>query len=151
MTRINVVAVQCLADQHLMAEYRELPMVHAALKKSLRTKTINEVLRSVPMDYTLNRGHVTFFYNKLLYLRRRYESLISELINRGYDIDLSRNISEWETDIPERFFNDWNPTDKDVQVLKPRLIERLQQKPKFYKYLGQPVDITFYDYVEVYL
>lgn len=43
-------------------------MVPASLRRSLRTKTKNEVLRSIGPAFTLNRGHVTFFYDKMLYL-----------------------------------------------------------------------------------
>ncbi len=38
MTRINIIPVSELADQHLIAEYREITMVPAALKRTLRSK-----------------------------------------------------------------------------------------------------------------
>lgn len=36
MTRINLVHVKELADQHLMAEYRELPRVFGAVRKHVQ-------------------------------------------------------------------------------------------------------------------
>ena len=61
MTRINAVHPTVLTDQHLMAEYRELTMVMGSLKRSLNSKN---GLPPIPEKYTLNAGHVTFFYNK---------------------------------------------------------------------------------------
>lgn len=147
MTRINVVTPQSLTDQHLMAEYRELTMVHASLRRSLKTKTVREVLSKIPKAYTLNTGHVTFFYDKLVFLRRRYEALIDELKTRGYDLDPNRVIQD--EDLPKEFFNDWVPDANALAVMKPRLQERLKQKVAFYKFYGDPVWEGFYDNVEV--
>lgn len=61
MARINVVHPTVLTDQHLMAEYRELTMVMGSLKRSLNSKN---GLPPIPAKYTLNAGHVAFFYNK---------------------------------------------------------------------------------------
>ena len=142
MTRINVADPKFLVDQHLMAEYRELPMVHAALRRSLRTKSVKEVLERVPPRYTLNTGHVTFFYDKLTFLSRRYDALIEELKIRGYDLDPSRILND--VGLPAECFNDWQPTDADMDVLKPRLHLRLNEKVDFYKYYGDPVYPDFY-------
>ena len=38
----------------------------------------------VPKHYTLNKGHVYFFYNKGLYLHKRYDSIICEMKKRGF-------------------------------------------------------------------
>ena len=38
MTRINIIPVCELKDQHLIAEYREITMVPAALNRTLRSK-----------------------------------------------------------------------------------------------------------------
>lgn len=69
MTRINAgVHPNTLHRLHLIAEYRELPMVAASLRRSLRTKTTDEILKSIPEKFTLGRGHVLFFYDKMRYL-----------------------------------------------------------------------------------
>jgi hypothetical protein len=65
MTRINVVPVEDLTDQHLMAEYRELPMVLAAARRSKIEGY------EVSHAYTLNKGHVKFFYSKKRWLTSR--------------------------------------------------------------------------------
>ena len=69
MTRINLVSPEELTDQHLMAEWREIKMVPAALRRSLRTQSTQAVLKKIPSAFTLNKGHVTFFYNKIDYLK----------------------------------------------------------------------------------
>ena len=38
MTRINIIPVQELFDQHLIAEYREITMVPAALNRTINSK-----------------------------------------------------------------------------------------------------------------
>ena len=72
MTRINIIPVEELFDQHLIAEYREITMVPAALKRTLKSKKGLDVSR-INSKYTLNKGHVYFFYNKGKYLNKRYK------------------------------------------------------------------------------
>lgn len=138
MTRINAdYELKKLMDQHLMAEYRELPMVIAALKRSLRTQPVNTVLKKIPNSFTLNSGHVTFFYNKLTFLSRRYDRLIIELKERGYKLDSERKLDF--TGIPEVFFKDWQAREKDNLVVEARINEKIQMKPQWYKYYGKSI------------
>ena len=82
MTRINIISPSELTDQHLIAEYREIFMVAGSLKRTLISK--NGYLQSkVPKEYTLNSGHVYFFYNKGKYLNKRYNLIIKEMKLRG--------------------------------------------------------------------
>ena len=69
MTRINIVPVKELMDQHLIAEYREITMVPASLSRTLASKKGLDYSK-IPKNYTLNRGHVYFFYDKGLYLSK---------------------------------------------------------------------------------
>ena len=75
MTRINLVPPSELTDQHLIAEYREIFMVAGSLRRTLLSKNGFQESR-VPKKYTLNKGHVYFFYNKGQYLHKRYLDLI---------------------------------------------------------------------------
>lgn len=130
MTRINVIDPVDLTDQHLMAEYRELPMIMGSLRRSLKSKRGVDV-STIPSSYTLNTGHVRHFYNKGKWLHRRYYSLIDELRRRGYDINPdSRNV-DWGV-FGERLFLDWQPTPKDCKVNLERILIRVMQKPTFY-------------------
>ena len=42
MTRINIIPTTELADQHLVAEYRELFMVGSALQRTLKSKNCDK-------------------------------------------------------------------------------------------------------------
>ena len=138
MTRINAdYELKKLTDQHVMAEYRELPMVIAALKRSLRTQPTNTVLKKIPNSFTLNKGHVTFFYNKLTFLSKRYDRLIIELKERGYKLDADRKLDF--NDIPDVFFNDWHAKEKDNIIIENRISEKIQMKPHWYRYYGKPI------------
>ena len=147
MTRINLVDPKVLADQHLFAEYREIKMVPAALKRSLRTKTPLMVKASIPKQFTLNQGHVKFFYDKLGYLDSRYKQLSEELKKRGYREGKSWN--EWEEycqDIPSMYFGEYVPTKLDYCVIMERIEQRLRERDGWYRYNSEPVpadDLVF--------
>ena len=72
MTRINIITPSELYDQHLIAEYREIFMVAGSLKRTLASKA-GYIESNVPKHYTLNTGHVYFFYNKGFYLHKRFQ------------------------------------------------------------------------------
>lgn len=130
MTRINVVPVSELTDQHLMAEYRELPMVMGSSKRS-------NVANYVPSTkYTLNTGHVKFFYNKKSYLIKRYNELIIELKRRGFNIDpLSRNV---DFSLLDKFPQcEWEPNDDDREINRERIQIRIMKKPNWYRHSGK--------------
>jgi len=81
MTRINLVNPSELQDQHLIAEYREITMIPAALNRTLNSK-IGLRREKISKKYTLNSGHVYFFYDKGKYLYNRYQDIITEMKNR---------------------------------------------------------------------
>ena len=65
MTRINLVPVEELADQHLVAEYREIFMVGSSLQRSLASPNWEKNKKTIPNQFTLNTGHVTVSYTHL--------------------------------------------------------------------------------------
>lgn len=132
MTRINVIPVEELTDQHLMAEYRELPMVPAIARRSDPTKF------KPTTQYTLNKGHVMFFYDKKKYLLNRWLSLIEELYRRGYAIDPSARTVHWSAldKFPQ---TDWHPDSQAVSINMQRIEERINQKPHWYRRYGKPI------------
>ena len=75
MTRINIIPVSELTDQHLIAEYREITMIPAALTRTLNSKS-GFIKKKIPDRFTLNTGHVYFFYDKGLYLYNRYDNIV---------------------------------------------------------------------------
>lgn len=135
MTRINVVDPKYLTDQHLMAEYRELPMVIGSLKRSLRS---TNGLPKIGEKYSLNGGHVKFFYNKGKFLYRRYLALIDELIKRGYNLSIDRN-PDWNVFTENNLNNDWIPDKHSLEVNSERIFLRIMMKPHWYKYRGESI------------
>jgi deoxyribonuclease (pyrimidine dimer) len=132
MTRINSdLDPKTLKRMHLLAELREITMVPASLRRSLRTKSKHEVLNSIPKDFTLNAGHVKFFYDKLGFLKNRFNKLADEMERRGYTPDRSRieAFDGFESD----WYKDWSSTDKDDNIVIERINWRISQKPHLYK------------------
>ena len=146
MTRINLVPVENLADQHLFAEWREIKMVPAALRRSLRTKTIQTILKSIPNRYTLNTGHVTFFYNKIKFLTDRYELLSNELLARSYDLSKTGTFDQFIEGIPIIFNTDtWAPDKQEIDINVKRISLRISEKPDWYRYYGYSVEHGYFD------
>ena len=132
MTRINLIDPRQLTDQHLMAEYRELPMVMGSLRRSLVSK---KGLPTPGAEYTLNAGHVKFFYNKGEFLERRYDALIAELRDRDFKLDPNRK-ADFSVFVNNGLYHDWTPTKQAFEINKQRIIERINAKPDWYRYLG---------------
>ena len=130
MTRINIIPVSELTDQHLIAEYREITMVPAALTRTLNSKS-GFIKKKIPDRFTLNTGHVYFFYDKGLYLYNRYDNIVEEMILRGFNPDLKRIFPK---DIfPFELFNDWIPTIKEQEIVRSRIKEKIAMKPNWYR------------------
>jgi deoxyribonuclease (pyrimidine dimer) len=145
MTRINLVPVGNLADQHLFAEWREIKMVPAALRRSLRTRTPTDILKNIPIRYTLNKGHVTFFYNKMQFLTDRYADLSNELLKRSYSLSKTGTFYQFMEDIPPMFnISSWQPDKQEISVNVERIVTRISEKPGWYKYNGKKLTQEFY-------
>lgn len=137
MTRINLVRVEDLADQHLFAEWREIKMIAPAAKRSLLAKPIVKIVEKISPQYTLNTGHVTFFYNKLPFLRNRFKELTEELQQRNFDISPFDFETADYTFVYLRLSQiTWHPTKRDIQVNVDRIAQRLNEKPTWYRYYG---------------
>lgn len=96
------------------------------------------MLSTIPKAFTLNTGHVEFFYNKGEYLHKRYDALREELDKRG--INYNRG-SQFDPDgvylsLDESFNEDYTPTQDALEIIKERINEEIQMKPKWYRYYG---------------
>ena len=123
MTRINCIDPVDLLDQHLLAEYRELPRVF----KLARKLDPSEVVAT----YRLGTGHVKFFYDKTAWLARRQAALIAECRLRGFDVK--------HTAAPDPIpglDGDWAPDAAAIDANLERLQAKVDARPKFYRYCG---------------
>ena len=131
MTRINIIEPSELTDQHLIAEYREIFMVGGSLRRTLKSK-IGYQVSKVPKKFTLNNGHVYFFYNKGKYLHERYLQLIEEMRKRGFNPDDTRTFPT-EVFKDNGLYNDWLPSIEDQKIIRERISKRISEKPDWYR------------------
>ena len=119
MTRINTsIPPRELTNMHLIAEHREIKRI-PNMVSSGRAKIIN-----IPKEFTLGTGHVKFFYNKLEYLRKRYEELYKECKNRDFNVTYYGHA--WDN-IPKHLMNDYIPTKNDEIIIRQRIKEKLEK------------------------
>jgi deoxyribonuclease (pyrimidine dimer) len=115
---------------HLVAELREITMVPASLRRSLKTRDPESIRKGIPSEFTLNKGHVTFFYNKLGFLIKRFNRLADEMERRGYSPDRNRVIAFDGFD--NQWYGNWESTNKDDDIVIERINFRISQKPHLY-------------------
>lgn len=139
MTRINLVDPAELTDQHLFAEFREIKMVPRALARSLANHTTAQVLAKVPQNFTLNTGHVMFFYNKGKYLQQRYDALRAELSARGVAYNKDAAFDPDGVMLVAPWYNDYKPTARAFEIIRTRIAEKIAMKPTWYKMRGMPL------------
>ena len=106
-------------------------MVPAALRRSLRTKTAESIQKSIPPLFTLNAGHVKFFFNKLKFLQNRFNRLADEMERRGYVPDRNRIVAFDGFD--NQWYGDWQSTPEADALILERINFRISQKPHLYK------------------
>lgn len=135
MTRINLIDPELLTDQHLFSEFREIKMVPKALSRSLAARGLSGVRDIIPERFTLNKGHVAFFYDKGLYLERRYERIKAELRFRGIHFN---ELSPFDADrVYERhpsLYMDYDPPEEAIQIITERLMQKIELRPEWYRY-----------------
>jgi deoxyribonuclease (pyrimidine dimer) len=116
MTRINAgIPPKQLSRQHLIAEHREIVRIPNTIKSG------KAVVKDIPAKFTLGKGHVKFFYNKLKYLHRRYEQLYKECTARGYNMTY---FGDAFTELPTELYKDYRPTAEAIAIIKQRIKER---------------------------
>ena len=137
MTRINLVPPEELSDQHLVAEYREIFMVGSSLQRSLKSPNWETTKKSIPKHFTLNKGHVKFFYDKGKYLSERYNELINEMKKRDMNPDPSRTFKKEQW--PDELYNNWKPQDIDLKVVRKRIKTKINLKSDWYNWYGKKI------------
>ncbi len=132
--RVNIVPVIELTDQHLRAEYLEIQLLCDSLRRTLASR-YGFVASKVPSRFTLNTGHVYFFFNKGKYLNKRYNQLVREATRRRYTLVIPFPRGLW----PPELFNNWEPEDGDFNIIRQRIADRVMRKPHWYRYYKQPL------------
>lgn len=119
MTRINVaIPPKELTPKHLMAEHREIKRIPNVVAKGKFN------INSIPTTFRLGTGHVAFFYNKLKYLKDRYEDIYKECVKRGYNVQYYGDA--WDG-VPTHLMNDYTPTQEDERIIRERINEKLNK------------------------
>lgn len=151
MTRINLVPVEELSDQHLIAEYRELPRV---IKQDINIK-------DAPERFTLGKGHMKWAKKHSLFTLNRYMQLCDEMEYRGFKVryDSDKLYRIWLREGSPETDNFYNVDGYDMLISRKRLVEKYKEKPKFYKwtkrdkpgYYDRPLDfnITWRAVIEI--
>jgi deoxyribonuclease (pyrimidine dimer) len=133
MTRISVgVRAIELCDAHLIKERVELLRIPNAIR------TGKAVVKDIPRQFTLGKGHVKFFYDKIGYLHERYSELTAECIERDFKIT---DFSDSFKDIPQSLWNNYEETQRDRDIVAQRVNERLSGM-KNLKYNRESIDIS---------
>jgi len=133
MVRVNLFSPEKLSDQHLIAEYDEILMLVAYLKKY-------PFPENQPKNYCLGKGHMKFFAGKLKYLKKRHELIRVEMKNRGFITRKKILLS----DFSRKTLGDWKPNKNDFAIIRKRISEKLRLKKDFYRYYGEKKSTAFF-------
>jgi len=125
MTRINLVPVETLTRLHLIAEYAELPRIVSLVRRAQdRGETPASVRKRAPQSFTFGAGHAMFFYTRLTWLVNRYDQLVKEMQDRGYDPQYP-SLNNRIVGIQDWWFNDYEPTLDEIALSQSRIDDRV--------------------------
>ena len=133
MVRINIIDPKKLADQHLIAEYNEILMLLGYVRKYPKVK-------DQPEKYCLGKGHIKFFKDKLKYLKKRHELLKKEMKKRGFKTEKTIDLSAFD----KKLHQDWCHDVEDEEIIKKRLVEKINKKPDYYTYYSKKKPKKFF-------
>lgn len=159
MTRINVVPPYSLADQHLLAEYRELPRMRSYIDKLNENGGVR--LEKLLTAYVLGKGHMLFFAPMKEWLEERHSLLIIELQHRGINLSYKEKLVIPRLLILDNEGKEYSGQDYDVKPFLSsiyrhqsiargeslnilRLKEKFKARPTFYKWTGRTPPMYYY-------
>lgn len=58
------------------------------------------------------------------------------MIWRGFDPQHDFPIEKW----PIELYNDWEPSERDKDIVRERISLRISQRPNWYRYCGEVID-----------
>ena len=122
MTRVNVgIKPSEIIGKMLIAEHREIKRIPNIIKSGKYS------MKGQPQLFTLGKGHVKFFYDKLEFLRKRYELLYTECKKRGYQVTYFGNSF---MDLTKELMNDYKAQKRDRELVLSRIAVRIDQMRK---------------------
>lgn len=129
MTRVNVIPVEELSDQHLLAEYRELPRV---LKQEFDTTGASE-------HYHLGKGHMKWARRHWLFSWNRYRQIFVEMQYRGFFPRYNPEmLSPYLVQISEKYPEaNYEVTIDDININRERILERYNTNPIQYTWTNR--------------
>ena len=100
----------------------------------LRKATVSGSIYKIPAKFTLGKGHVLFFLDKMSFVLERYNEIRLEIIKRGFDVhDYSDN---WKG-IDSKYFDKHNCTlEEKKSLISDRIINN---KKKCWHYYGKTI------------
>ena len=133
MTRINAsIRPAELSNSMLFAEYREICRIPNTIKSG------RAVVKDIPKTFKLSTNHTRFFYDKILYLKKRSDALYQECLRRGIN---AQDYSDCYKNIPTHLFNDWKETKESRVLLKERINLRLTESKQVHRYYDRVVSL----------
>lgn len=135
MTRINAgIPVECLTDEHLLAEHREIKRLPDVIKRWENSKRRTPP----PSKFTLGKGHVLFFLYKQKFILERYIMLRLECERRGFSVTNYR--CNWQTVPKEYFEEEYEPDNEDMNIVVSRISLRIRESSKTcFHHCGKPI------------
>lgn len=97
------------------------------------------LLKRIPPAFTLNTGHVSFFYDKGAYLVERYALLRAELERRGINFNRDSELDPDGTMLAAPWCGHYTATPEALRIIRERIAEKIALKPHWYRYEGKPI------------
>lgn len=131
MTRVNVVPVDELTNAHAFGEYKEILRPISKVKNALakypnKYAFYKAYANKIPAEYTMGKGHESFFFNKLLYIAERYQQLCEWRKARGYKYT-EISVKDLLDGLPEFVLQSYTPTQQALEINRHRIAERLAE------------------------
>lgn len=125
--RINTgISPKNLSDEHLRAEEAEIAMCPGFYNRVWKGKSV------IPTQFTLGKGHISFFMNKKTWTLKRYQELHEECIRRGF-VNIKDKSERWLLWYPENDI-DYIPSNRDLQIIKERIISKINNSTGTFHY-----------------
>lgn len=123
MTRINAfIPVEELSNSHLLAEHREIKRIPNTINSGKAR------LLDIPDKFTLGKGHVKFFYNKIRWLFYRYCKIYDECRRRGLNVTSYHDAFTLKAVNKQVFkltYKNWKPDDIEIKRIQGLIRQRI--------------------------